>query len=261
MKHSRNSYKIEPIPRMRRFVFDAGHLGRRRHTIHGLIEVDVTTARQWLRTYAKNTGQSLSLTAYVIYCLGKALKNNEHLYAYRDWRNRLIIFDQVNIIAMIEVDTASSKVPMPHVFKAVNTRSFIDLNDEMRTTQREPRVTTESKFMELISYLPGFLRRSIFLLFIKFPLLVPEYTSAVMVTAVGMFGKGGGWGIPMANYTLLVTVGGMVKKPGVIDEQIAIREYLDLTLSIDHDIVDGAPAARFVETFRELLESGYGLEL
>jgi pyruvate/2-oxoglutarate dehydrogenase complex dihydrolipoamide acyltransferase (E2) component len=81
-----------------------------------------------------------------------------------------------------------------------------------------------------------------------------------MVTAVGMFGRGGGWGIPVSNFTLTVTVGGIVKKPGVFDGEIAIREYLDLTLSIDHDIVDGAPAARFVQRFRELLESGEELD-
>ena len=116
MKRSKNNYKIEAIPRMRRFVFDAGHLGRQRHNVHGLIEVDITNVRQWLRTHEKQTGQRLSFTAYVIYCLGRALEKNKHLYAYRDWRNRLIIFDQVNITAMIEVDSASGKIPMPHVF-------------------------------------------------------------------------------------------------------------------------------------------------
>ncbi len=80
-----------------------------------------------------------------------------------------------------------------------------------------------------------------------------------MVTAVGMFGQGGGWGITMANVTLTVTVGGIARKPGVVGERIEIREYLDLTISIDHDVVDGAPMVRFVNCFRELIESGYGL--
>jgi pyruvate/2-oxoglutarate dehydrogenase complex dihydrolipoamide acyltransferase (E2) component len=31
-------------------------------------------------------------------------------------------------------------------------------------------------------------------------------------------------------------------------------------LSFDHDIVDGAPAARFAQHLKELLESGYGLQ-
>ena len=42
-------------------------------------------------------------------------------------------------------------------------------------------------------------------------------------------------------------------------ERIEIREYLSLTVSFDHDIIDGAPAARFTERFKDLIESGYGL--
>ena len=61
-----------------------------------------------------------------------------------------------------------------------------------------------------------------------------------------MFGKGGGWGIAfLPTHTLGLTVGGITQKPGVQDGQIEVREYLNLTLSFDHDIVDGAPAARF----------------
>ena len=80
-----------------------------------------------------------------------------------------------------------------------------------------------------------------------------------MVTAVGMFGKGGGWAITMPNFTLTIAIGGISKKPGIFKDEIAIREFLDLTVSIDHDVVDGAPAARFVQSFRTLLENAHGL--
>lgn len=45
----------------------------------------------------------------------------------------------------------------------------------------------------------------------------------------------------------------------VVDGQIAIPEYLSLTISVDHDIIDGAPAARFAQRLKDLIESGYGL--
>jgi len=32
-----------------------------------------------------------------------------------------------------------------------------------------------------------------------------------------------------------------------------------MTVLIDHDVVDGAPAARFVSRLAELVENGYGL--
>jgi len=44
-----------------------------------------------------------------------------------------------------------------------------------------------------------------------------------------------------------------------VDGQIAIRDSLSLTISFDHEIIDGAPAARFTQRLKELIESGYGL--
>ncbi|GEM_PF-5298832 len=38
-----------------------------------------------------------------------------------------------------------------------------------------------------------------------------------------------------------------------------LREYLSVTLSFDHTIIDGSPAARFTRWLKELIESGYGL--
>ena len=63
----------------------------------------------------------------------------------------------------------------------------------------------------------------------------------------------------MSNFTLTVTLGGIAEKPGVVDGRIQIREYLYMTLSFDHDIIDGAPAARFTQRLKELIESDYGL--
>jgi len=74
-----------------------------------------------------------------------------------------------------------------------------------------------------------------------------------------MFGKGAGWGIPLPTYTLSITVGGISEKPAVVNGKTETREYLSLTASFDHNVVDGAPAARFTQRLRELIESGYGL--
>lgn len=37
------------------------------------------------------------------------------------------------------------------------------------------------------------------------------------------------------------------------------REFLCITLDFDHDIIDGAPAARFAQHLSDLIESGHGL--
>lgn len=70
-----------------------------------------------------------------------------------------------------------------------------------------------------------------------------------------MFTHGWGWAIPIAPLTLITCVGGIVDRPVVRDGHIVARSMLPLTLSFDHAVVDGAPAARFVDTLRDLTET------
>ncbi len=82
----------------------------------------------------------------------------------------------------------------------------------------------------------------------------------ILTLPVGMFGKGNGFGITyMPLHTLGLTIGGIQTKPGYVDgtfEAVVPREYLSLTISFDHDIVDGAPAARFVKDLVDFIEDG-----
>ena len=62
------------------------------------------------------------------------------------------------------------------------------------------------------------------------------------------------------HHTLQLTLGGIGKKPGVVAQRVEVREYLSVTISFDHDIIDGAPAARFIQRLKELVENGHGLD-
>jgi pyruvate/2-oxoglutarate dehydrogenase complex dihydrolipoamide acyltransferase (E2) component len=255
----RRTYELEPIPIMRRFALDAGRLGRRRHIVHGLIEVDVTAACRYIRAHERESGEKLSFTAFVISCLSKAIEAHPHVHAYRDWRNRLVIYKDVNITCMFEIESNDAKIPLPHVFHDTNHKGFRQIHDELREIQNRPHTSQEHRFMGWFLYLPGFLRRVFYWIVMRFPQSFRDRSSPVMVTAVGMFGAGGGWALTMPNFTLNIGVGGISKKPGVHEGRISIRDILDLTVSIDHDVVDGAPATRFVQTFRSRLERADGL--
>jgi hypothetical protein len=69
MKQKHADYKMAPYPKFRRF--EAVMLGsiQRMPMIHGLLEVDVTRARAFLRRHKANTGEALSFTAFIIACL------------------------------------------------------------------------------------------------------------------------------------------------------------------------------------------------
>ena len=91
--------------------------------------------------------------------------------------------------------------------------------------------------------MPRFVRLGFFRLLRWNPHWFKRLSGTVIVTSVGMFGQGGGWGLGfLPLHTLGVLVGGITSKPAVHEGEIVIREYLNLTVSFDHDIVDGAPA-------------------
>jgi len=59
---------------------------------------------------------------------------------------------------------------------------------------------------------------------------------------------------------LSITVGGLATKPCYVDGRLQARELLDLTISVDHAVIDGAPAARFARRLSELIGDCAGLE-
>ncbi len=255
------TYRTEAIPKYRRFSIDSGKLGRGKNIVHGLLEVDVTVPLGLMEAYAKRTGEKPSFTAFVVKCLAGAISRHDHLHAYQDWRGQLVIYENVNIGTMIETQWSGNRVPMPYVFKDANRKDYLSLNQELRTAQRNPLETPAAKITPTLLAFPGAIRRMVYWVINRVPGLFRKDSSPVLVTAVGMFGKGGGWGIPKPSQTLTVTLGGIEKKPAVHEGAIKIRELLNLTLSINHDIVDGAPATRFANELISLMEAGYGLEL
>ncbi len=255
------SHRIVPYPRMRRLVQDAGWMARRRHMIHGFVEVDVTRSRQILRKIKGSTGESLSFTAFMLACLGQAVEQDKRVHAMRNWRNQLIVFDDVDVMLTIEIDVGSEKFPLVHTMRGINRRTARDMHQEIRAIQASPASSVAARgwLMRWFYLLPGVARHLVYRIALRSPHLWKQTAGTVGFTSVGMFGASGGWGLGMPNHSLAITLGGIAQKPGVADGRIEQREYLSVTLSFDHDIVDGAPAARFARRFVQLIEEAHGL--
>lgn len=257
MKTKNDMFTVQPFPATRQLMVDGGRMGRQKHTVHGLVEFDITRARESLRTHNLQTGENLSFSAFFLFCLGKAIEADRQMHAYRDWRNRLVIFDEVDVNMLFEVEEEGGKTIRPHILRGVNTMSTRDIQAEIRDFQSGHQTSRESKFIDWFVRLPGFIRRMFFWILFSNPRLIKDYYGTVLVTSIGMFGSGSGWGIPVPNHTLQLTLGGVGEKPGVVDHRVEVRTYMSVTISFDHDIVDGAPVARFIQRLKKLVEKGY----
>ena len=265
--NQRDAYLVVPFPKLRRVLALMYPAVQRAHKTRGLIEVDVTEARRYLREHETETGEALSFTAFITACLAHAVDENKALNACRKGAKRLAIFDDVDVAMLIERDLEGHKQPIVYSVRGANRKDVREITREIRTAQVAAVETKWEGFRaeKWLTRVPVMVLKAIWAIFwwarSRYPRLQKRYGGTVGLTAVGMFGNGGGWAIPLDYHTLDVAVGGIAEKPGVVDGNIAIREYLCVTLSFDHDIIDGAPAARFVSRFRELIASGYGIRV
>jgi pyruvate/2-oxoglutarate dehydrogenase complex dihydrolipoamide acyltransferase (E2) component len=251
----RAPHTTRPFPRGRHDIVDSLEVGVHRHVVHALLELDVTRARQIIRDREAVEGEKISFTAFVVASLARALDADRRLQAYRDWRGRLVLFDDVDVVTLVESEVDA--VAVPHVIRAANRRTLREIHQEIRRIQAEPGASAQRSGLlaRLSPWVPGLLRRLFLRALRRNPQWLKRSAGTVLVTAVGMFGSGAGWAVGIVPlHTLCLTVGGITRKPGIVDGRIEVREYLAVTASIDHDVVDGAPAARFARRLREIVE-------
>jgi pyruvate dehydrogenase E2 component (dihydrolipoamide acetyltransferase) len=87
--------------------------------------------------------------------------------------------------------------------------------------------------------------------------LQPEqYTGATFsISNLGMMGIKEFTAIINPPEAAIIAVGGSTPTPVVRDGQVVVRNIMHVTMSCDHRVVDGATGAKFLQTFKQMLES------
>jgi len=268
MKEKLGFYQVVELPVARRDTPNFLDLIQVKHSMYGLLEVDVTVARQFIAEHKAQTGETLSFTGYLTFCLARAVDENKSVQSYLKGHKQLVLFDDVDVGMTIERQINGTRAPMGHVIRRANHKTFLEIHQEIRSVQSQPVPPNKGvpSWLRSILLLPWPLP-TLFIAMLRGirrrdptgPAGIVRTGGTVAVSAVGMFGQKSGWGFLPTPYSLMLIVGGIARKPAIVDDRIEPRELLSLTVIFDHDVVDGAPAARFVKRLVELIESGYGL--
>jgi pyruvate/2-oxoglutarate dehydrogenase complex dihydrolipoamide acyltransferase (E2) component len=236
------------------------------HTMYGLLEVDVTLARRLIAEHKARTGETLSFAGFLTFCLARAVDEDKTIQAYRKGDRQLVLFDDVNVGLMVERQVGEKRALMGHVIQAANRKTYREIHDEIRSVQSAPVPPGRGmpSWFRSAMLLPWPLSRLVVALLRingrRDPTIAVSMGGTVALTSVGLFGGGhSGWGLSPTLHPIGLVVGGIAWKPAVVEGRIEPREILSLTVTFDHDIVDGGPATRFVRRLVELIESGYGL--
>ncbi len=83
-----------------------------------------------------------------------------------------------------------------------------------------------------------------------------EYTGATFsISNLGMFGIDEFTAVINPPEGAILAVGAMTPKPVVRDNQVVVRQIMRVTMSCDHRVIDGATGAKFLQTFKKILEN------
>jgi pyruvate/2-oxoglutarate dehydrogenase complex dihydrolipoamide acyltransferase (E2) component len=258
-------HRIVGFPASRIGTIDLGRIGLRKHHIAGLLEVDVTAARDRLRSLRRE-GKAVSFFAWTVKSIATTLAENPYAHALRSGKRRLVEFEDVDLSVMVERKVEGSPVPLALVIRRANKKSLEAIDEEIRQAQTRT-IRNEGDYvlgeggpppwaMRLFYALPQGMRVFLMRRVLANPFRSSEMMGTAIVSSVGAGGRLAGWAIPRSMHNLCFALGSVVRKPWVAGEGVAIRDILHLTVLIDHDAVDGAPAMRFMSRLVDRLQKG-----
>jgi pyruvate dehydrogenase E2 component (dihydrolipoamide acetyltransferase) len=221
-------YEVEPMSVMRQRIAEHMLISKRVSPhVYSIDEADVTKIVN-LRAKLKNqfetqTETKLTFMPFFIRAAVNALRAFPTVNASVDGTN-VVLHRDVNIGIAVALDWGLI-VP---VVKGADEKNFLglqrainDLAERARTKRLKPEEVQEGTFS---------------------------------ITNPGVFG--GLMGLPVISQpnVAILGLGSIEKRPVVIDDAIAIRSMVYLTLSYDHRIVDGAIAHQFLHHIKKTLE-------
>ncbi|NPV85100.1 MAG: 2-oxo acid dehydrogenase subunit E2 [Anaerolineae bacterium] len=196
---------------------------RERPQVTLVTEIDATDLVSARSQIQLETGKKLSYNAFFMAAVARALYEHPYVNAHLE-KDGLCRMEAIHI--GIAVDTPRGL--MVPVVRDVDHKGLLEIDDELKrlaANALEGRSTPDE--------LSG---------------------GTFTITNLGQFGIDAFTPIINPPEAAILGVGRISPRPFVFNGQLAVRETVTLSLSFDHRLLDGAPAARFLQRVSQLLE-------
>lgn len=228
-------------------------IGRGSVPTYMFYEIDMTWAEQ-LRLQLKEKGIKVTATAILLKAIGIAQRlHPASRTAILPW-GRTVTFN--DIVAGFTVERYVGQ--QPAVFfgsiESPDTKPLVQVAEELRAYGEDeistvPQLDIEDRFNNM----PWLFRQFILWLGLRFPKVRLRYMGATFgLSSLGKFGCRGL--IPPCVSTSTFGVGTIEPRAVVREGAIVIRPMMTLILNFDHRLIDGGPAARFMQDVQRLVE-------
>ncbi len=239
--------------------------------IFGSVEIDITNLELFIAEKRKN-GIKATLTHVFILAAARALKQEVPELNTYIRRGNVVHRDHIDV--MVSILLRDSKMGSVMI-KDADTLTLEELVKVMKDEVVQSRKGDENKTMQMkdkLASIPWPLRGWVYR-FIKtvtmdwgfsFPSLGLSANSfgSFVVSNIGSLGLDMGYPalFPSSNVSFVLILGGVNRKPAVVDEQIVPRTILSLGAALDHRVVDASHGGLIFRYLKYIVKNPHLLE-
>jgi pyruvate dehydrogenase E2 component (dihydrolipoamide acetyltransferase) len=213
------------------------------------IEVDMSAAESTCARF-RARGVNLNHLHLLVKAAAQTLKENP-IFNSVITRSGIRILDRVTIGV---VDDVPARLPLV-ILEDAHLKSLDRIVEELEESTSH-LATNEPKLLRRLDYLRHlpFLLRKLVMRYLRSrpPRALRELLPTFFVASLSSVDSG----FPLYGTTAYLFVGRVLERPLLVKGEVVVRPTMCLTLVTDHRIIDGVPAATFLNRVKELVEEG-----
>ncbi|HBL75287.1 MAG: dehydrogenase [Bacteroidetes bacterium GWF2_42_66] len=239
--------------------------------VFGSVELDVTELENFVSEKRKQ-GLKITLTHFMVLTVARALK--QEIPEFNTFVRRGKIVHRPSIDAMVSVlqaDGQMGSIKIPNA-DTLNLESLVSvMTDEIQKSRRgDENSAMQSK--DILSSIPWPFRNWFFRLYkmitinwgmsIPFLGLSSDSFGSYVITNIGSIGLETGFPalLPSSNVAFVLVMGGISKKPVVVNDEIVIRRIMSLSIVMDHRLVDASHGGKLFRFIKYMVKHPQELE-
>jgi len=240
--------------------------------IFGEVEIDITDLEEFITT-KRREGIKITLTHVILLAVARALRDEVPELNTYIRRGKVIQRDTIDaMVSVLMPGSQMSSVRVRNADKLTLAGAAEAMNEEIK----QSRAGIENSTMRakgFISSIPWPLRSWVFrfikLFTVDWGFSIPSLGMSAnsfgsfVVTNIGSIGLESGYPalFPTSNVAFVMVVGGVSKKPWVVDNEIVIRKILTLSSALDHRVVDASHGGKLFRYIRNVVRNPEQLDI
>jgi pyruvate/2-oxoglutarate dehydrogenase complex dihydrolipoamide acyltransferase (E2) component len=239
--------------------------------IFGSVEVDVTDLEEYISRKRKE-GLKITLTHFFVLTVARAISSEVPELNTFIRRGNVIHRDRVDaMVSLLNGEKQMSSVRISDADKLTLAELASEMNEKILSSRGGIENQT-MKMKGMLGRIPWPFRNRIFRIIrritidwginIPFLGLSSESFGSFVVTNIGSIGLETGYPalFPTSNVAFVFVMGGVSKKPFVVNDQILIRRVMSLSVALDHRVVDAIHGGQLFKYIKRALRNPAVLE-